>query len=180
MLLISELKLHINEDEAILRQLIINKLHIKDSDLLNYQVYKKSLDARKEAIYKYQVLVDVKNENKYLHIKNAIKYQKKDFSIKKIATNINPIIIGYGPSGIFSAYRLIEAGYKPIIIEKGKRINEREIDVDNFFNKGILDSNSNVQFGEGGAGTFSDAKLTTRIKDPFIEYILDIFGRVRA
>lgn len=180
MLLISELKLKPKEKEDILKKLIINKLHIDEKELLNYKIYKKSLDARKDIVYKYQVLIDIKNENRFLNIKNVIKYIPFDTSIKSVKRDIKPIIIGYGPSGIFAAYRLVEAGFKPIIIEKGKRIKERIKDVEEFFNKGILNINSNVQFGEGGAGTFSDAKLTTRIKDPFIDYILDVFIKFGA
>ncbi len=180
MLLVSEIKLKPNEDEKILKKLIINKLKIKEKDLLDYKVYKKSMDARKELVYKYQVLVNVKDENKYLHIKNVVLYKKVDTSVKKISSNTRPIIVGYGPSGIFSAYRLIEAGIKPIVFEKGKRIDERVKDVETYFKQGVLDTSSNVQFGEGGAGTFSDCKLTTRVKDPFVEYILDIFIKFGA
>lgn len=178
MLLISELKLKPKEKEDILKKLIINKLHIDEKELLNYKIYKKSLDARKDIVYKYQVLIDIQNENRFLNIKNVIKYIPFDTSIKSVKRDIKPIIIGYGPSGIFAAYRLVEAGFKPIIIEKGKRIKERIKDVEEFFNKGILNINSNVQFGEGGAGTFSDAKLTTRIKDPlliiFLMFLLNL------
>lgn len=180
MLLISEIKLKPNEDEKILKKLILNKLKIKEKDLLDYKVYKKSTDARKEIVYKYQVLVNVKDENKYLNIKNVTLHKKVDTSVKKINSNIRPIIIGYGPSGIFSTYRLVEAGLKPIVFEKGKRIDERVKDVEKYFKEGILDTSSNVQFGEGGAGTFSDCKLTTRIKDPYIEYVLDTFIKFGA
>ena len=180
MLLISELKSKVNEDEKILKKLILNKLKIKEKDLLNYSIYKKSVDARKEVIYKYQVLVEVKNEDKYLKIKNVSLFNKVDISVKKIKSDIRPIVVGYGPSGIFATYRLLEAGLKPIVIEKGKRIKDRVKDVEKFFNEGILNPNSNVQFGEGGAGTFSDAKLTTRIKSPYVEYILDTFIKFGA
>ena len=180
MLLISEIKLKPNEDEKILKKLILNKLKIKEKDLLDYKVYKKSTDARKEIVYKYQVLVNIKDENKYLNIKNVTLHKKIDTSVKKINSNIRPIIIGYGPSGIFSTYRLVEAGLKPIVFEKGKRIDERVKDVEKYFKEGILDTSSNVQFGEGGAGTFSDCKLTTRIKDPYIEYVLDTFIKFGA
>ena len=180
MLLVSEIKLGISEDESLLKYYLIKKLRIKDDELLTYSIYKKSLDARKEAVYKYQLLVTLKNEKKCLKIKNVTPYKKEELIVQKISSDIRPLIIGYGPSGIFSAYRLIEAGLKPIVFEKGKRISERVKDVERFFNEGILDENSNVQFGEGGAGTFSDAKLTTRIKDPFIEYMLDIFIKFGA
>ncbi|MBR2577940.1 MAG: hypothetical protein IKE38_03315, partial [Erysipelotrichaceae bacterium] len=107
-------------------------------------------------------------------------YEKKDTAVKSANTDIRPLIVGYGPSGIFAAYRFIEAGIRPLIFEKGRRIKDREKDVERFFNEGILDPLSNVQFGEGGAGTFSDAKLTTRIRSPFIGHALDVFIRFVA
>ncbi len=175
MILVSEIKLELNQDEKELENILLKKLRINKKDLISFKVYKRSIDARKEAVYKYQLLVECKNENKLLKIKNVSKFNKVDISVKHINSDIRPIIVGYGPSGIFTAYRLVEAGLKPIIIEKGKRIEERVKDVEDFFKNGTLNPNSNVQFGEGGAGTFSDAKLTTRIKDPFVEYILDVF-----
>lgn len=180
MLLISEIKLNIDDNEEDLIKIIKKKLHLHNNEIKSFKIHKKSLDARKDVVYKYQVLVELKNENKYLKNKNVVKYHKVDTSVKKINSDIRPLIVGYGPSGIFATFRLLEAGLKPIVFEKGKRIKERQKDVEDFFNKGILNPNSNVQFGEGGAGTFSDAKLTTRIKDPFIEYILDIFIKFGA
>lgn len=180
MLKISEIKVRLDENEAILKDLIIKKLKIKPSDLIDYKVYKRSLDARYETVYKYQVLVNVKNEDKYLKLKNVSLYKEENIDVIHINSDIRPIIIGYGPSGIFSCLRLVESGLKPIVFEKGKRIKDREIDVDRYFKEGILDEESNVQFGEGGAGTFSDAKLTTRIKSPYVEYILDTFIRFGA
>jgi len=171
MLLIKDLKVDISTSEIELRSIVENKLKCK----VNYfELYKKSLDARKKPIYVYSVLVTVDNENKLLS-KNIVKYVKEDLNPEYKNRKTNCIVVGYGPAGIFSAYRLTEAGYKVKVFEKGKRIAQREKDVQNFFEKGILDEESNVQFGEGGAGTFSDAKLTTRIKDKYIDYILDIF-----
>lgn len=174
MLLINELKLNLNEDESKLKSLIKKRFHLKD-DNFTYKIYRKSLDSRKEPFFSYSVIVTIEKEDRYLSHKGVSKYKKPDLKAKKVKSDVRPIVIGYGPSGIFAAYRLIEAGLKPIIIEKGKRVKDREIDVERFFKEGILDESSNVQFGEGGAGTFSDAKLTTRVKDPFVEYITDAF-----
>lgn len=179
MLLINELKLSLNEPEEKLKESIRKRLHIKD-ETFTYKIYRKSLDSRKDIYFNYQTLVSIDHEDKYLSHKGVSKYIKNDLNTKKIKSNIKPIIIGYGPSGMFAAYRFVEAGINPIIIEKGKRIKEREKDVEDFFNKGIFNPKSNVQYGEGGAGTFSDAKLVTRIKDPFIEYILDTFIKFGA
>lgn len=179
MLLINELKISINEDENKLHELIKKRLHIKNDDF-KYTIYRKSIDSRKDITFTYQVLLNIDHEDRYLSHKGVSKYKKVDIKPAKVKSNERPVIIGYGPSGMFAAIRLTEAGLKPIVIEKGKRIKEREKDVEKFFNEGILNPNSNVQFGEGGAGTFSDAKLVTRIKDPFIEYILDTFIKYGA
>ena len=170
MLLINNLKLGINEDENKLKELIEKKIRHK---INSFKIKKKSLDARKELKYVYSVIFDVDNEDRYIS-KDIQRYIEPDYSIKKINTDKTCIVVGYGPSGIFATYRLAKAGFKVKVFEIGKRIKEREKDVDTFFNKGILNEKSNVQFGEGGAGTFSDAKLTTRIKDYYIDYILDI------
>ena len=171
MLLIKNLKLGIDKNDDDLKQLIEKKLKTK---IKSFTISKKSLDARKQPIYVYSVLVEVDNEDRY--IRNDIeKVVIEDLNPKYINRNKTCIVVGYGPAGIFAAYRLVEAGYKVLVFEKGKRIFDRQKDVERFFNEGILDENSNVQFGEGGAGTFSDAKLTTRIKDKYIDYILDVF-----
>ena len=171
--MINEIKLPLNEDEGKLKEIIEHKLKCR---IRSFEIHKKSLDARKDPHFVYSVIVDVDHENRYLS-KNVIRYKKEDLSPVHKKRDKICAVIGYGPSGIFSAYRLMEAGFKVIVFEKGKRIKEREKDVGRFFSEGILDPSSNVQFGEGGAGTFSDAKLTTRIKDQYIEYILDILIR---
>ncbi|MBR5341095.1 MAG: hypothetical protein IK151_04115 [Erysipelotrichaceae bacterium] len=173
MLLINGIKLRPDEDESNLKKLIEKKLR---HPISSFRIRKKSLDARKEPYYFYSVIVEIDNEEKYLS-KDISIYKEEDLSPEYKERNETCIIAGYGPSGIFSAYRLCEAGYKVIVFEKGKRISEREKDVERFFKEGILNTESNVQFGEGGAGTFSDAKLTTRIKDRYIDYILDILIR---
>ncbi len=171
MLLINGLKLDLNHNENDLKQLIEKKLK---HPINSFEIKRKSLDARKNPLYVYSVIVDIDNEDKYLS-KDIVKYHKENLNAEYIKRNKKCIVVGYGPAGIFAAYRLIEAGYDVSVFEKGKRIKQRELDVDRFFKEGILDENSNVQFGEGGAGTFSDAKLTTRIKNKYIEYILDVF-----
>lgn len=175
MLLIKDIKLHPDESESRLKSLVSKKLRINESLIKSFIIKKKSLDARHTPVYVYQLIVDVSNEDKYLKINGVSKYLNDDLSIKKINSNIRPIIIGYGPSGIFATKRFLEAGLKPIVFERGKRINERSKDIDELFNSSVLNEDSNICFGEGGAGTFSDGKLTTRVKDPFIDYILDTF-----
>ena len=174
MLLINELKTSIDDSPSILKRLVARKLKVQEKDILELIIKRRSLDCRKELQYVYSVAIGINNEQKYYHLKNVERYSKADISPSKVSAAIRPIIVGYGPAGIFCAKRLADAGLKPLVFERGKRVNEREKDVDRFFAEGILDENSNIQFGEGGAGTFSDAKLTTRIKDPKIEYITDI------
>lgn len=180
MLIVKQIKLNALESEKNLKNKVIKKLHIKADELINYEIYQKSLDARKELNYVYSLKVQLKNEERHLNKPDVAAYQEPDLSVKKIKTNIRPIIVGYGPTGIFAAVRLVEAGFKPLIFEKGSRIAKREQDVDNFFKNGELNPLSNVQFGEGGAGTFSDAKLTTRNRHPFIKYVTNILIKYGA
>ncbi|MBO7699009.1 MAG: hypothetical protein J6S38_08275, partial [Erysipelotrichaceae bacterium] len=170
MLLINEVKLPLNEDEGRLKEIIEKRLRCR---IRHFEIHRKSLDARKDPHYVYSIIAEVDHEERYIG-KNVSIYKKEDLSAPYKKRDKVCAVIGYGPSGIFSACRLVEAGFRVIVFEKGKRIKEREKDVQRFFEQGILDPESNVQFGEGGAGTFSDAKLTTRIKDRYIEYILDI------
>lgn len=179
MLLIRNIKLNINENEDSLREKIIKRLHTKDRNF-SYTIHKKSIDGRDELKIVYQVLVRIDNEYIYLKHKDVTKYQKEELHFPTVKTNDKPIIIGYGPSGMFAAIKLLDSGIKSIVFEKGKRIKERQKDVEDFINNGILNEKSNIQYGEGGAGAFSDAKLTTRIKNKYIDYILDTLVRFGA
>ena len=153
---------------------IAKKLNIPVYDIDDYNIIKRSIDARnkEEICYVYEVDVNVKNEEKVLKKKNndityaiSRKYEIKEFG--NIELKNRPIIIGSGPAGLFSAYILAENGYKPIIIERGEQVEDRVNSVESFWKNGNLNKNSNVQFGEGGAGTFSDGKLNTLVKDEF-------------
>ena len=149
---------------------ITKKLHIKKEDIKSLKIFKKSIDARdKNHIYHiYEVSIAIDNENKYLKYKDV--YKTPDLSYKmpskgNIKLEHRPVIIGSGPAGLFAAYILALNAFKPIIIERGKKVEERIKDVDLFWKTGKLNINSNVSFGEGGAGTFSDGKLNTCISD---------------
>lgn len=152
---------------------LLKKLKLNKDDILNYKITKLSLDARdkNEIFYVYEMVVEIKNEKDYL-LKNLNKdityYEEKKYKFEKEGTKElknNILIAGAGPAGLFAAYILCENGYAPIIIERGKKIEERIKDVEDFWRNNKLNLNSNVQFGEGGAGTFSDGKLNTLIKD---------------
>ena len=167
MLKIREIKLGINDD---LKEKIIKILNIKETDLKSFKITKKSIDARKKdnIHFVYEVVINVLNENKYINNKNIIKWKEEKYEFN-ITGNKNlmskPVIVGSGPAGLFCAYLLAENGYNPLIIERGEPIENRVKTVETFWKTGKLKENSNVQFGEGGAGTFSDGKLNTLVKN---------------
>lgn len=172
MIRITNIKLAVNEEQGSIKHKIAKKLRLDNSDVLGYKIFKQSLDARKKdrIFFIYTVDVEVKNEKKILHL-----IKDKDVSLSPVfeynfpeglvAMEKRPIIIGFGPAGIFAAIHMVEMGLKPIILERGEGVDERKETVEKFWSEGKLNTESNVQFGEGGAGTFSDGKLTTRIKD---------------
>lgn len=153
------------------------KYKIDFKDVIKYSIYKKSIDARdKEKIF-YNYTIDVEYVGKK-NIKNIKKVNEENFNIeinKKRKAETRPVIIGAGPAGLFCGLILVQNGIKPIIIEQGKKVEERKKDVDNFLKTGVLNTSSNVQFGEGGAGTFSDGKLTTNSKNPLCRKVLKEF-----
>jgi len=157
----------------IVEEEILKKLKIKSSNLLEWTVNKKSIDARRKNKIYYQYSVDIKvvDEDKVLKkIKSGSikKVKEKKYSFNPIIDkNIDkpPVVVGAGPAGLFCALLLAEHGLNPVVIEQGNKVEERVKDINLFWNKGVLNEKSNVQFGEGGAGTFSDGKLTTLIKD---------------
>jgi hypothetical protein len=174
MIRVRQVEVDINKacDDEILSS-IARKLKINKKDILAYEINKESIDARnKPNIYFiYEIDVKVKNEALILsknNKKDILSSPNEVYSFKPSGNQKlknRPIVVGTGPAGLFASYMLAKEGYKPIIIERGKKVEEREKDVLKFWETGILDENSNVQFGEGGAGTFSDGKLNTLIKD---------------
>ena len=171
MIRIRQIKVNILKDtkEELIKQ-ISKKINIDKNDILDYKISKKSIDARKKEniYYVYEVDINIKNEEKVKLNTDIFKTPNEEYIYKITGNNYmkeRPIIVGSGPSGLFCAYMLTISGYKPIVIERGEKIEDRVNTVSKFFNKGILNKNSNVQFGEGGAGTFSDGKLNTLVKD---------------
>ncbi|MFI3261150.1 MAG: NAD(P)/FAD-dependent oxidoreductase [bacterium] len=155
-----------------LKKLVANKLDVNVDSIENIYINKRSLDARKKPklYFIYEVDITINNEE-YLLSKNksqdVLKSPDTKYTLEK--TGINKIenlcIVGAGPAGLMCAYTLAKNGFKPIIIERGKPVEQRVEDINEFWETGMLKTNSNVQFGEGGAGTFSDGKLNTLIKD---------------
>lgn len=185
MIRIGQLKLPPNHSEADLLQKAAKVLRISPQEIKSFQIRKQSIDARKkpDILYVYTIDIEAANEQKLLkRLKgNQVALVKeKPYIFKSEGTekmNHRPVIIGSGPAGLFCAYMLAQNGYMPIIFERGASVDERSKDIETFWNTGKLKRNSNVQFGEGGAGTFSDGKLNTLVKDTFgrNRRVLEIF-----
>lgn len=143
----------------------------------SFEIYKKSIDARRGVYYVYQVLIDTEVSPKiYKKLKHNIsEYKEEKLEIENKNEVKSAIIVGAGPAGLFAAYTLAKRGVKVTIIEQGERIEERVKTIDKFNSGGNLNPRSNIQFGEGGAGTFSDGKLTSRSKDKRSREIFKIF-----
>lgn len=173
MLRVSNIKLDINESLDNIKPLLLKKLKISEKELVNYKIYKESIDARKKdkIEFVYTVDVELKNEKNILkksRIKDVVEVKEKTYiDVKSGSEKLKnrPVIIGSGPAGLFATLVLAQRGYNPILLERGLDVDTRTEDIKKFWEDGKFNSKSNVQFGEGGAGTFSDGKLTTRIKD---------------
>lgn len=184
MIRISQIKISVTEkrtDTEIKTQLAkraAKLLRMDATAILSLSIVRRSLDARKKRslFFVYTVDVEVENETRIL---NRLKGNEKEGRIQVVTQKsyqfvkpgekqltAPPVIVGTGPAGLFCGYMLAKAGYRPILLERGKEVHKRLADVERFWKEGILDPASNVQFGEGGAGTFSDGKLTTTVKDP--------------
>lgn len=187
MIRISQIKLPLHHTEEELEQKIAKKLKIKREQIKTYEIVKKSIDARKKPKLMYVYSVDVWADQeeklcKKVNDNNVMLTQKKDYVIPSAHTRLRPVIIGAGPAGLFCAYALVLSGCPPLVIERGRTVDRRTEDVDGFWRTGMLHPISNVQFGEGGAGTFSDGKLNTLVKDPIgrNRFVLETFVRFGA
>ncbi|EGA71392.1 Uncharacterized FAD-dependent dehydrogenase [Vibrio sinaloensis DSM 21326] len=175
MIRLTEIKLPLDHEEEALTGAITKKLGISEDQIISYNVFRRGYDARKKAnillIYTLDVIVE--NEAALLeqfvsdpHVKETPDMEYK--FVAKAPENLTerPVVIGFGPCGLFAALILAQAGFKPIVVERGKEVRERTKDTFGFWRKRTLNTESNVQFGEGGAGTFSDGKLYSQVKDP--------------
>lgn len=174
MIRVCQVKIKLGEEENLENE-VLKKMGLKAQDIKDMIIVKKSLDARKkdDIHYVYEVDVEVNSSSKVLN-KNRSKdiflapkeeYQLPPMGDEKLSSR--PIIVGSGPCGLICAYILAQEGYFPIVIERGEKVEDRVDTVSKFWDTGILNPNSNVQFGEGGAGSFSDGKLNTMVKDKF-------------
>ena len=170
MLRLTNLSAPLDYTESSLRLLILQKLKLSSDQLLSFRVSRRSIDARNKADVHFVLSVDLslKNEQAALrHAKNLLPLQPKSLPLEgKVAVcgrmrwSFPPLVVGAGPAGLFAALTLAKAGANPVLIERGKPVDRRTQDVLLLQEKGELDPDSNVQFGEGGAGAFSDGKLT--------------------
>lgn len=184
-IIVSNIRLGIDDNEVVAIDSALKKLRVGKSKVERAYIYKKSLDARRRGNISFVVSVVVKLFENEAEIAKAISDPfisfKQEAPLEFVSGNIPlkyPIaVVGFGPAGIFAAYTLAQQGYRPIIFERGSDIEQRAKSVDDFWTNAKLNTEDNVQFGEGGAGAFSDGKLTTRISDTRCEYVLKEFVR---
>ena len=177
MLRLTEIKLSLAHDDNALHTVLLKLLEIGPADLATFTVFKRSFDARKAEIMQVYI-VDVALNSAALeadlltrHVGNPHIFPTPDMAYHSVSSApadllIRPVVVGFGPCGIFAALVLAQMGFKPIVLERGKSVRERTKDTWGLWRKNVLNPESNVQFGEGGAGTFSDGKLYSQIKDP--------------
>lgn len=166
-----------NEENDILNK-ISKKTQIKSENIKSYKILRESIDARNKDDIKINYTFEVEVKDK---VKPSLKYEiiNEKEEILKIESlnktlNTRPIIVGFGPAGMLAGLFLARNGFNPLIIERGSKVEKREKDIEAFFYESRFNSESNIQFGEGGAGTFSDGKLTTRSKDKRVKNVLEI------
>ncbi|MBQ1664317.1 MAG: FAD-binding protein, partial [Clostridia bacterium] len=188
MLRISEIKLPLDYTEEDLKLKAAKFMKVQPSDITSLKVFRRSVDSRKKQDVHFVFTIDVEvnaDEKRILKRSDKKKVQPSVFYHyvpveNKRHSDFRPVVVGFGPAGMFCALTLAEAGLKPIVLERGHDADTRTKDVQNFWQNRSLNTSSNIQFGEGGAGTFSDGKLTTGIKDPRQNKIMTDFVRFGA
>lgn len=187
MLRVTGIRLGLDESERELGKKTAEKLGIKEKDIISLQISRKSIDARRKNIsFVYTVDVAVRNEKRvFARFRDRSVAIAPDLEYRYVQPGEErlrhrPVIVGAGPSGLFAGLILSQMGYQPLLLERGEDVDSRQKKVQRFWNEGFLDEESNVQFGEGGAGTFSDGKLTTLIRDPRCRKVLEEFVKAGA
>jgi hypothetical protein len=176
------IRLELQEDESDLRRKMVSLLGIRDQDLISYELLRQSVDARRHrrVSVAYTVAAEVRHENRVLRARRpgVDGFVPESYRYAQPGTEPlvdPPVIVGMGPAGLFAGLVLSQMGYRPLLLERGEDVESRRRQVSAFWSSGQLDGESNVQFGEGGAGTFSDGKLTTLIRDPRCRKVLEEF-----
>jgi len=183
---VNNIILSLDDNEDLVYDIALKSLKLDHSNIKDIRIRKKSIDARREKIrLVYSVCVNLKDPEfepklvKELNKPNIVwrgeGKKEEEINTDELTLIKRPVIVGFGPAGIFSALKLAKAGLRPIVLERGKDIDKRAADVESFWKGGCLNTESNVQFGEGGAGAFSDGKLNTGINDENVEYVLKTF-----
>ena len=172
-----KIKADVKVNKEILAKKVAKILRVSANAIKDLSIVKKSIDARdkENVFYLFSLKVDIENEDRYLKLKDVSKYKEISYAIPENKCINSPVVVGFGPAGMFASLLLARAGAKPIVLERGKAVEDRQADINKFFETGVLNTESNVQFGEGGAGTFSDGKLTTNTKDFRHSFILKTF-----
>ncbi|HBU12584.1 MAG TPA: hypothetical protein DEB31_07645 [Clostridiales bacterium] len=177
MIQLSGLKLPIGFSRRDLTRAVCGALHIEEGQITSLRILRQAVDARKKSDVHYAISVAVSIENGINLPQSSVVREYAptayDFPYRGIKTGLRPVIAGSGPAGIFCALCLAMAGMKPLLLERGRDVRRRAADVARFFDTGALDTMSNIQFGEGGAGTFSDGKLSTGIKEIRRQFVLE-------
>ena len=186
MIRIQNLRMPLDYTDASLRRAVAARLHIPEKQLRSVRLRKRSVDARKKDSITFLLTVDVRAEGEKRILSGSrqnpdiTEVTEKAYRVPICRSKERPVVIGFGPGGMFAAFILAKAGLRPIVLERGCPVEERAAHVAAFRKNGILLPESNIQFGEGGAGTFSDGKLHTGIKDPHIRFILETFVQCGA
>ena len=171
---ISNIKIYEDITDEELLSKVCKKNKIDKDKIVLWNIFKKSIDARDKSNVHYNYTIDIFFEEDKIETENLLKVD----NVVKLEKR--PVVIGAGPAGLFASYTLALNGANPILIEQGKCVEDRQKDVEKFINSGKLCTTSNVQFGEGGAGTFSDGKLTTGVNNPLNKTVLETFVKFGA
>ena len=181
MIRIKDIKIREDLLEEKVLEKALQKNRLQKEDVKKWYIYKKSIDARKkeDIFYNYTIDIELKDKNKEKRFEKIEEYKMPEIKVKR-TSKIQPVIIGAGPAGLFSALIFVENGIKPILIERGKKVEDRVKDIEEFINNRKFNSKSNIQFGEGGAGTFSDGKLNTGNSSIYSRKVLEEFVKFGA
>ncbi|HZV82810.1 MAG TPA: NAD(P)-binding protein, partial [Geobacteraceae bacterium] len=176
--LLRNLLLSLDEDEAFLSRRLAERFALRENDVVSCRIVRKGIDARKKSAIRHVYTVEFTVADPELFWRRSggdRDLERVPHLLPEVFTPVvsraRIIIVGSGPAGLFAALRLAEYGLRPLLIERGREMDGRVKDVGRFWQDGELDEESNIQFGEGGAGTFSDGKLTTRVRDPHSGYV---------